>query len=185
MERAGVSNLKTADCTGATIVRPVRESAALRALTIDQWLILIVFATALAAGLSLAPDTTGTTLIVGTAIAFLGLAVWRLALIVYSERSDAVVAELQVWPRYTILAALYDETEVLEQLIERLSQIEYPADRLQGLLVLEAHDHDTIQGYAAPRMAAGLHCAAGRAAHQASGLELRLAACDRRPAHGL
>jgi len=145
MERAGVSNLKTTDGTGATIERPVRESAALRALTIDQWLILIVFATALAVGLYLAPDAAGTTLIVGAAIAFLGLAVWRLGLIVAGEHNDAVVAELQLWPRYTILAALYDETEVLEQLIERLSQIDYPADRLQGLLVLEAHDHDTIQ----------------------------------------
>jgi cellulose synthase/poly-beta-1,6-N-acetylglucosamine synthase-like glycosyltransferase len=145
MERAGVSNLKTADGTGATIERPVRESAALRALTIDQWLILIVFATALAVDLYVAPDGVGTALIVGAAIAFLGLAVWRLGLIVGSEHNGAVVAELQVWPRYTILAALYDETEVLEQLIERLSQIDYPADRLQGLLVLEAHDHDTIQ----------------------------------------
>jgi cellulose synthase/poly-beta-1,6-N-acetylglucosamine synthase-like glycosyltransferase len=145
MERAGVSNLKAIDGTGATIERPVWESAALRALTVDQWLILLGLASALAVGLHLAPDAVATALIVGAAIVFLGLAVWRLALVLASEKRDAAVADVQIWPRYTILAALYDETEVLEQLVERLAQIDYPADRLQGLLVLEAHDHDTIQ----------------------------------------
>ena len=43
-----------------------------------------------------------------------------------------------------MLAALHDEAAVTGQLIERLARIDYPADRLQGLLLLEAHDHATI-----------------------------------------
>jgi cellulose synthase/poly-beta-1,6-N-acetylglucosamine synthase-like glycosyltransferase len=46
---------------------------------------------------------------------------------------------------------LYQEAEVVGQLIERLSRIDYPADRLQGLLVLEAHDHETIAAARATR----------------------------------
>jgi cellulose synthase/poly-beta-1,6-N-acetylglucosamine synthase-like glycosyltransferase len=48
------------------------------------------------------------------------------------------------WPRYTILAALHDEADVVCQLIEHLSRIDYPPDKLQGFLLLEAHDHATI-----------------------------------------
>ncbi len=32
----------------------------------------------------------------------------------------------------------------MDQLVSRLARIDYPADRLQGLLILEAHDHATI-----------------------------------------
>ena len=56
------------------------------------------------------------------------------------------------WPRYTVLAALHDEAEIVSQLVGRLSRIDYPPDRLQGLLVLEAHDQATIAAaLAAPR----------------------------------
>ncbi|RYG14491.1 MAG: glycosyltransferase, partial [Caulobacteraceae bacterium] len=43
------------------------------------------------------------------------------------------------------MAALYDEAEVVSQLIGRLSRIEYPADRLEAFILLEAHDLETIQ----------------------------------------
>jgi len=33
----------------------------------------------------------------------------------------------------------------MDQLIERLSRIDYPPDRLQGLLLIEAHDHATLR----------------------------------------
>ncbi|HEX8660255.1 MAG TPA: glycosyltransferase [Brevundimonas sp.] len=72
------------------------------------------------------------------------IVVWRLALIVLSAVSSPPPPEPVDWPRYTVVAALYQEAEVVGQLIERLSRIDYPTDRLQGLLVLEAHDHETI-----------------------------------------
>ena len=40
----------------------------------------------------------------------------------------------------------------MDQLVERLARIDYPPDRLQGLLILEAHDHATrAAAMAAPR----------------------------------
>jgi cellulose synthase/poly-beta-1,6-N-acetylglucosamine synthase-like glycosyltransferase len=91
-------------------------------------------------------------LIVAGAWGFLAVAVWRVGLILLSAVSAAPPPEPAAWPRYTVVAALYHEAEVVGQLIERLSRIDYPADLLQGLLVLEAHDHDTIAAaHATPR----------------------------------
>lgn len=102
----------------------------------------------------LRPEQAGDGLVLAAAAAFLALAVWRTSLILLGARSIPQPAAPPCWPRYTVLAALHDEAEVVGQLIERLALIDYPSDRLQGLLVLEAHDRDTI---AATRAAARPH----------------------------
>ncbi|KAJ8133649.1 hypothetical protein OY671_013137, partial [Metschnikowia pulcherrima] len=48
------------------------------------------------------------------------------------------------WPRYTIVAALYQEAEILPHLVERSAAIDYPAERLQGFSASETDDHATI-----------------------------------------
>ncbi|HWQ87841.1 glycosyltransferase family 2 protein [Brevundimonas sp.] len=90
------------------------------------------------------PEVFGRGIILAGAWGFLAVAAWRTALILLSAAPARPPTEPTVWPRYTVLAALHDEAEVVAQLIGRLSRIDYPADRLQGLLVLEAHDHATI-----------------------------------------
>jgi len=98
------------------------------------------------------PSLASAILVYGVATLFLAMAAWRVVLIILSRRPPSRVADPAVWPRYTIVAALHDEVEVVGQLIENLSQIDYPPDRLQGLLVLEAHDHATIAAaLSAPR----------------------------------
>lgn len=69
------------------------------------------------------------------------MATWRL-ICIHQPISDPISLNQQplVWPRYTVVAALYDEAAIIPQLIERLSRIDYPSDRLQGFLALEAHD---------------------------------------------
>lgn len=77
--------------------------------------------------------------------AFLIMIPWRLVTVMTSQ---APAAEPQILledlPRYSILVALHDEAGILPHLIERLAAIEYPADRLDGYLVMEAHDRATI-----------------------------------------
>lgn len=46
-------------------------------------------------------------------------------------------------PRYTIITPLYREAEVLPELVASLAAIDYPRDRLQALIVLEADDETT------------------------------------------
>jgi cellulose synthase/poly-beta-1,6-N-acetylglucosamine synthase-like glycosyltransferase len=47
-------------------------------------------------------------------------------------------------PRYTVLVPAYNESEVVADLIGAMSALEYPADELQVLLLLEADDEVTI-----------------------------------------
>jgi cellulose synthase/poly-beta-1,6-N-acetylglucosamine synthase-like glycosyltransferase len=47
-------------------------------------------------------------------------------------------------PTYTIIAPLYREAEVVAELVENLAALDYPRDRLQALIVLEADDDVTL-----------------------------------------
>ena len=116
----------------------------MRGLSPAQIVGLLVCAAAVGALIWFRPALFGQGVVLAGAWGFLAVAVWRLALILLGAISVPPPPEPVVWPRYTVVAALYHEAEVVGQLIERLSRIDYPADRLQGLLVLEAHDHDTI-----------------------------------------
>jgi len=89
---------------------------------------------------------------VSAGAAFLFVALWRCLLILVRPAPAAEGPPPDLWPRYTVLAALHDEAEVVDQLIARLAAIDYPPDRLQGMLVLEAHDGATLAAaLAAPR----------------------------------
>ncbi len=94
---------------------------------------------------------TGVLAIVTVQLGFLVSAGWRVLLAVVSARSSPPVAlpATAGLPRYTVLVALLDEAEVLPRLIERLAAIDYPPDRLDGFLILEAHDYETIAAAAA------------------------------------
>ena len=79
-------------------------------------------------------------------LAFLVCGIWRVLLVVAARSTPArpLAAAPDIWPRYTVLAALHDEAEVAHQLISRLAEIDYPHDRLEALLLLEAHDLETL-----------------------------------------
>jgi len=49
------------------------------------------------------------------------------------------------WPKYTIFCPLYKEWEVLPQFVSAMSQLEYPQDKLQIMLLLEENDPETVQ----------------------------------------
>lgn len=134
---------------------PGRQSAAQRSLSVDQVILLGLACGAVAIAWSVDPRGLGGALVTTTSVAFLALAAWRITLVVVSAKPAVAHAPpLAALPRYTILAALHDEAEVVGQLVERLSRIDYPPHRLQGLLVLEAHDHATIAAaLTAPRPA--------------------------------
>jgi glycosyltransferase XagB len=142
--RAGVSDRADRRYTAARSGPPLDESAALRAFAPFQILLIM----ALGGGICLAfwfwPAHLGTTLIAIAAAAFLGMAVWRVVLLLLSERQPLQPEDPAHWPQYTVLAALHDEADVVYQLIEHLSRIDYPPDKLQGFLLLEAHDQATI-----------------------------------------
>jgi cellulose synthase/poly-beta-1,6-N-acetylglucosamine synthase-like glycosyltransferase len=52
-------------------------------------------------------------------------------------------------PVYTVIVPLYREASVAAELIENLSRLDYPRERLQVLVALEAKDHETIAAFQA------------------------------------
>ena len=56
----------------------------------------------------------------------------------------AVPHEREWWPTYTVLCPMYRETAVLPQFVAAIAKLDYPAESLQVLLLLEEDDHDTI-----------------------------------------
>lgn len=121
-----------------------RCGAEMRGLTWPQAAIGAVVGLASLTAACLAPSTFFDDLILVAQIGFLGLAAWRILLVLIGRPESPPIASADLLPRYTILAALYDEAEVAAQLIKRLSLIDYPADRLEAFLLLEAHDLETI-----------------------------------------
>lgn len=94
--------------------------------------------------------------------AFMAGGLFRLALLFASTRATAAVPEMAgPLPRYTILCALRDEADMIPTLVERLSALDYPADRLEGWLVIDADDAATLAAARRARKPAwlGIHVA--------------------------
>lgn len=126
---------------------PLTESAAYRGLSRVQLIVCIVGV--LAVGLvlwRLGWQASWLGLIAVLCTLHVVVAVWRLVLL-WASRPGVTLAPCDPddqLPTYAIVAALLDEAEMLPQLVSRLSRIDYPADRLEGWLMLEAHDRKTI-----------------------------------------
>ncbi|HYD29030.1 glycosyltransferase family 2 protein [Brevundimonas sp.] len=152
MGRAGISDRLDRGRKAASFGPPRASSAAWRGLSAFQWTASIFTAAGIGALLWRRPEAVAALVIAGAAAAFLIISAWRVLLVIMSARPPAspspAVGDL---PRYTILVALHDETEVMSQLVERLARIDYPPDRLQGMLILEAHDGPTIAAAMAAR----------------------------------
>lgn len=102
---------------------------------------------ALVAGVTIsifASPYVGPTLLTAIQLGFLVVAGWRLVTLLTRRPAGRNDPAPLSWPRYTVIAALYDEAAVLPQLVERLSRIDYPSDRLEGFLALEADDSASI-----------------------------------------
>ncbi|MBO9559820.1 MAG: glycosyltransferase [Caulobacter sp.] len=58
-------------------------------------------------------------------------------------------------PAYTVIAPLYREAAVAAELIANLARLDYPRDRLQVLITLEANDHETQAAFGALELPVG------------------------------
>jgi hypothetical protein len=74
-----------------------------------------------------------------------GIIVLRIAAMILARSPGPVAAA--AWsslPRYSVIAPMYREPHVCPQLIAHLNAFEYPRDRLEVLLTLEADDQETL-----------------------------------------
>lgn len=49
-----------------------------------------------------------------------------------------------IWPTYTVFCPLYKEWQVVPQFVKAMSQLDYPKEKLQVMLLLEQNDTETI-----------------------------------------
>jgi len=60
------------------------------------------------------------------------------------SNQEALAADIEDLPVYTVLVPLYGEPEVVGRLVGHLECIDYPRDRLDVIFLIEADDRDTI-----------------------------------------
>lgn len=56
------------------------------------------------------------------------------------------------WPKYSIMCPLYKEWQVIPQFTQAISAIDYPKDKLDVMLILEADDQETIAKVASMKL---------------------------------
>jgi len=55
-----------------------------------------------------------------------------------------VDAMVRKWPSYTVFCPLYKEWQVIPQFVKAMSQLDYPKDRIQIMILLEENDPESI-----------------------------------------
>ncbi len=137
------------------------ELSARRTLGVRQRDALAAAGAALLVGLVLAPHVVLLGLITVCTVAYVGSMAVRLWLFRISLAGTALIripdseargAPDDVFESYTVLVPVFREPEVMSSLVEHLRRMDYPAGRLQVLLLAEADDAATI---AAARIAIG------------------------------
>ena len=100
---------------------------------------------------ALAPLAAGRIAIAALTLFYLVSIVYRVALVWASVRPDSSFSfskeEMDAprdWPMYSILVPMYHEPETLPQMISSLSKLDYPKDKLDIQLLLEADDDITL-----------------------------------------
>ena len=126
-------------------------------LSRGQRLVLLAALSLIVVGVLLSVRDTAIVLLSLITAVYIAVTVYRIVLFVRSARpgvvltvSDAearAVADADL-PLYTVLIPAFRETEVIATLLERLGRIEYPKDRLDIKLLVEADDEDTIAAVA-------------------------------------
>ena len=65
------------------------------------------------------------------------------ALEIVTEEEALTVPDSEL-PSYTIMIPAYREASVINKLIENLTQLDYPTDRLEVLILVEGDDEETL-----------------------------------------
>ena len=120
-------------------------------MTLRQRKAVICAAAVVILGLALAPRVTGIICISAATAVYTAVIAVRLLLIVNSISHDPAPVESTAFlipddalPFASVLVPAYKEPEILRELLGALSELDYPADRLELLLVLEGDDDETI-----------------------------------------
>jgi cellulose synthase/poly-beta-1,6-N-acetylglucosamine synthase-like glycosyltransferase len=130
------------------------EECAKQTFTAPQLTIVAVLAALFLAGLALAPYPLLLGLNIAAALVYLGISIFRFSIALSGAAHEDLISispeDLQALdesqlPVYTILIPVFREKEVLPILLQSLSELDYPANKLDIKLLLEEVDEETRQ----------------------------------------
>ena len=143
---------------GARLKRAVRglrrldpELSAAGPIRLWQLIALLVLIGLIIGGTVVAPSATRATLMACVSVPFFLVVLFRVVVLltVIARKEQTPKPRLNPnrdrhLPAYSLLVPMFRETAVLPDLVEALSQLDYPAAKLDCMLVLEAADRATI-----------------------------------------
>jgi len=135
-----------ADQAAQGLFRHHPELSARAGLGVWQWLVLGALALGGMAGIYFAPDLTGRVFAISFGGLFLALILIRvtasLTPVRWAARRSVLPRDL---PKASIIIALYKEVSVFPQLVQAIRAIDYPFDKLEVKLAIEADDQETLE----------------------------------------
>jgi len=129
------------------------EKTAFKRLILHQKLLLILFFLIIILGAVINWHITVITLLALLTVLYFADLIFNLNLIIKSFTNPAEITisfqEIKAikenqWPTYTVFCPLYKEWKVVPQFIDAMSQLDYPKEKLQVMLLLESNDRETI-----------------------------------------
>ncbi len=141
----GADGLEALTRVDGWVDRPARASAR-SGPTFLQYSAAGLATIMLCAAVKLAPFGLAWSLHIALFAVFAGGAVWRVVLIeagLRRVRAEPRLLSDDELPRYTVIAPMFREARMVEGLLAAIAAIDYPRDRLQVLLALEADDPET------------------------------------------
>jgi len=126
-----------------TLRRNTPDLSAAAPSSLGQLLFMIALGFGAASGLMLAPFATLTLLHALAVWGFAGLAIVRLTAALTPLPVARLSPRSDVLPMWTVLVALYEEADVVASLVAALDRLDWPTDRLDILLLVEADDLST------------------------------------------
>jgi cellulose synthase/poly-beta-1,6-N-acetylglucosamine synthase-like glycosyltransferase len=142
-----------ADIDPLELARCRPEWSAREPLTRGQRLFLAGLALAVTAAAALAPLATARAAVLGCTLFYLAATFYKLLLVRAAEHPGAILhfdagmlaaRDARPWPLYSILVPMYREPETLPIMVRSLQALDYPPDRLDIQLLLEADDTPTL-----------------------------------------
>ncbi|WP_426573599.1 glycosyltransferase family 2 protein [Aquihabitans sp. McL0605] len=118
-----------------------------------QWIVLLVVGLLALVCVVLAPKATVIVVVGICTVVYLATVVHRVAMTILSAQGGSIVSVSDeearavpdaVLPVYTVLVPAFHEMEVIDTLLSNLGALEYPADKLDLKLLLEADDTETV-----------------------------------------
>lgn len=129
------------------------HETAFRRFTLSQKGFIVLFLSLIVFGIYLNWHATVVALIAVLTILYFADLLFNLLLVIksFTKPSEIVIAESEInevpetdWPNYTVLCPLYKEWKVVPQFVSAMAQLDYPKDKLQVMLLLEANDLETV-----------------------------------------